>query len=204
MLVRIGGDQVTAALYARVSTTDQDCALQLRELREYCQRAGWTVQEYVETASGAAGKRRPQLERLMADARLRKFAAVVVWKIDRFGRSVQEFTARLRELDRLGVRFVAPSQGIDTDQANPAGRLLLHLLAAVAEFERELIRERVIAGIAKAKANGTRSGNRIGRPFLVCDRARARELRAAGRSYSQISEELGIPRTTVVRIVAQS
>jgi putative DNA-invertase from lambdoid prophage Rac len=194
---------MTAALYARVSTQDQDCALQLRELRDYCTRAGWDVAEYVETGSGKAGNRRPELERLLSDARLRKFGAVVVWKIDRFGRSVQEFTTRVCELDRLGIRFVAPSQGIDTDQANPAGRLLLHMLAAIAEFERELIRERVASGMASAKIHGTRSGKPIGRPRRICARGRVAEMREAGQSFGEIARALNLPRSTVFRIAAE-
>ena len=128
------------AIYARVSTQDQHCELQFSELRTYCHRWGWTdIAEYVEKVSGKAGQKRPVLEQLLADARLKKVDVVLVWKIDRFGRSVQEFVERVRTLDDVGVRFIAPNQGIDTDQRSPAGRLLTHILAAIAEFERDLI-----------------------------------------------------------------
>jgi len=185
---------VTAAIYARVSTYDQDCGLQLSELRAYCERSGWDVAEYVDQGiSGAAGKKRPALDRLLADARLRKFGAVLVWKIDRFGRSVQEFVGRILELDQAGVRFIAPSQGIDTDQRSPAGKLLMHILAAIAEFERALIQERVKAGVAEAK----RRGKHCGRPKRVFRRDQAAKLRQKGLSWRAISKKLGVPFSTI-------
>lgn len=185
---------MTAAIYARVSTYDQDCSMQLTELRAYAARAGWAVAEYVDQGlSGAAGKRRPELERLMADVRLRKLDSVVVWKLDRFGRSVQEFVERILALDQAGVRFVAPSQGIDTDHASPAGRLLMHILAAIAEFERELIRERVKAGVAEAK----RKGQHCGRPKRVFRRDQVAKLRAQGESWRAIAKRLKVPVSTI-------
>ena len=185
---------MTAAIYARVSTYDQDCGLQLSELRAYCERSGWSAVEYVDQGiSGAAGKKRPALDRLLADARLRKFGAVLVWKIDRFGRSVQEFVGRILELDQAGVRFIAPSQGIDTDQRSPAGKLLMHILAAIAEFERALIQERVKAGVAEAK----RRGKHCGRPKRVFRRDQAAKLRQKGLSWRAISKKLGVPFSTI-------
>jgi DNA invertase Pin-like site-specific DNA recombinase len=111
---------LTAAIYARVSTADQHCEMQLTELREYAARIRWKTAEYVEYASGKAGSKRPELDRLMEDARLRKVDVVVVWKLDRFGRSVQEFLDRVVRLDQSGVRFIAVTQGIDTDKNSPA------------------------------------------------------------------------------------
>ena len=185
---------MTAAIYARVSTSDQDCSLQLSELKAYCKRAKWKAVEYVDRGvSGAAGKKRPQLERLMADARLRKVDCVLVWKIDRFGRSVQELIARILELDQVKVRFVAPSQGIDTDQSSPAGRLLMHILAAIAEFERELIAERVKAGVAEAK----RKGKHCGRPKRIFRRDRVLKLRKKGMSWRKIAAKLKLPMSTI-------
>jgi putative DNA-invertase from lambdoid prophage Rac len=188
-----------AALYARVSTTDQSCEMQTRELREYAARRGWEIAgEYVDTGWSGAKVSRPELNRLMADARLRRFDAIICWKLDRFGRSLVNCVSAIQELASVGVRFLSVSQGLDTDQANPTSQLLLHILAAVAQFERELIRERVMAGMKSAKAKG----KAIGRPRLVFDRQRAVDLRAQGISYPQIARELGLSLGTVVRACA--
>ena len=144
--------------------------------------------------SGAKAKR-PGLDALMADARQRRIDVVVVMKLDRFGRSLMNCVAGIQELTAAGVRFIATSQGLDTDAANPTSRLLLHILAAVAEFERELIKERVSAGLKHAKAKGTR----IGRPRRVFDRQRVLDMRHQGMSYPQIARELGVGYGTVVR-----
>src|SRR5262252_4780959 len=104
---------MTAAIYARVSTSQQDHAMQLTELHEYCRRQGWAHVDYVDKASGKAGSNRPQLEQLMKDARLKKFDVVLVWKVDRFGRSLRHFIDNVLALSDAGVRFVAPNQGID-------------------------------------------------------------------------------------------
>lgn len=182
-----------AAIYARVSTADQHCELQLTELRAYVKRQGWQAVEYVEKASGKAGSRRPQLERLMKDAADRRIDVVLVWKLDRFGRSVQEFTNRVLELDRVGVRFVAVTQGIDTDKASPAGKLLMNILASIAEFERDLIQERVKAGVKEAQ----RQGKHCGRPKKVFRRDDAIALRKKGKSWREIEKQLGIPQATI-------
>src|SRR5450755_4923373 len=153
-----------AAIYARVSTTDQNCEVQLLELREFVQRQGWVVhKEYVDTGFSGAKASRPALDRLMADAAKRKFDCVAVWKIDRFGRSVLHLNQQLAALTSHGVRFIATSQSLDTDEKNPTSRLLLQILASVAEFEREMIRERTLSGIKAAQAAGTI----IGRPKRV-------------------------------------
>src|SRR5579871_3642777 len=146
-----------AAIYARVSTADQNCELQIRELHEYCSRRGWEIsREYMDTGWSGAKASRPELDRLMRDASLRHFDAVLVWKLDRFGRSVRNCLDGIEALRAAGVRFLAVSQSIDTDEANPTARLLLHILASVAEFEREMIRERVCAGVKNAKRKGKR------------------------------------------------
>jgi putative DNA-invertase from lambdoid prophage Rac len=190
---------MNCALYARVSTTDQNCEMQLRELRDYCTRRGWTItQEYVDTGWSGAKKNRPQLDRMMSDARAHRFDAVLVWKLDRFGRSVLNLVEGLLELTSAGVRFLCTSQNIDTDENNPTSRLLLHILAAVAEFEREMIRERVKAGL-KAAAHRGRHG---GRPVKVFSHDRALELHAAGTSLEEIARQLEIGRGTVQRLLA--
>jgi len=130
----------------------------------------------------------------MADARQRRFDVVLVWKLDRFGRSVVHCVSGIQELASLGVRFIATSQGLDTDESNPASKLLLHILAAVAQFERELIRERTIAGIRVAQANG----KHVGRPKRVFRRDELVGLRENGQSWRAIASQLGIPVMTAL------
>jgi DNA invertase Pin-like site-specific DNA recombinase len=188
-----------AAMYARVSTSDQTCTLQICELREYIERRKWECAGVYRDSMSGAKASRPGLDQLMADARLHRFDVVLVWKLDRFGRSLVHCVAGIQELQRLGVRFVAVTQNIDTDQANPTSRLLLHVLASVAEFERSLIRERVASGMKLAKARGTRSGRSIGRPRRIFDRGAAVQLRESGQSIQKIADELGVGVGTVVR-----
>jgi len=189
------------ALYARVSTTDQNCELQLRELREYAARRDWRVAtEYVDTGWSGAKANRPELDRLMRDAALRRFDAVLVYKLDRFGRSVRNCLDGIEALGAHGVRFLAVSQSIDTDHANPTARLLLHILASVAEFERELIRERVCAGVRNAKQNG----KQLGRKRVVFNRDRARAMRKSGATLREIASALEIGRGTVQRFLSQN
>ncbi len=184
-------------LYARVSTSDQDCSMQISELRGYAYRNGWRVEgEFVDTISGAKASR-PNLDLLMAAARLRLFDAVIVWKLDRWGRSLVNCLNSLEELDRLGIRFIVPGQNIDTDKNSPVGRLLLHILGAVGQFERELIKERVVAGVRQAQAKGTKSGKPIGRPKRVFRRDQAEAMRSSGKSWAQIGIALGVPPGTI-------
>src|SRR5688572_5374229 len=143
------------AIYARVSTADQSCDMQLCELREYTERRGWkAVGEYVDTGWSGAKASRPELDRLMRDASTRRFDAVLVWKLDRWGRSVAHSIKSIQELIALGIRFLAVTQNIDTEESNPMSRFMLHIFAAFAELEREMIRERVTSGIRVAKTNG--------------------------------------------------
>jgi DNA invertase Pin-like site-specific DNA recombinase len=184
-----------AAIYARVSTADQTCEMQLRELREYVAARKWTVDtEYVDTGWSGAKASRPELNRLMADARKRRFDAVLVWKLDRWGRSVADSIKSIQELTSLGVRFIAVTQNIDTDESNPMSRFLLHIMAAFAELEREIIRERVTAGVRAAKANG----KQLGRPKRVFRRDEAIRMRGNGMSWRRVAAELDVPVTTVV------
>ncbi len=189
---------MNCAIYARVSTTDQNCELQLRELREYCQRRGWPItEEYVDTGWSGAKSSRPALDRMMRDAAQHRFDCVAVWKLDRFGRSVLNLVEGLQTLHSHGIRFLATSQSIDTDQANPTSKLLLWILAAVAEFEREMIRERVKAGMAAAKARGVR----VGRPKSVLDRDRIWALHSRGKSVRQIAVAHKTTRSVVHRLL---
>jgi len=149
-----------AALYARVSTTNgQDPTMQTRELKEYCERRGWKiVGEYVDTGFSGAKEKRPELDRLMADAHRRRFDAVVVWKFDRFARSVSHLLRALETFKALGIEFVSLSEQVDT--STPMGKMVFTVLGAVAELERSLIAERVRAGLRNARAKG----KKLGRP----------------------------------------
>lgn len=191
---------IKVALYARVSTSDQNCDLQLSDLRQFSARMGWEVaEEYVDQGYSGAKASRPALDRLIADAKQRKFDVVAVWKIDRFGRSVLNLSQQLQTLEAYGIRFVATSQALDTDKSNPTSRLLLHILSSVAEFEREIIRERTVAGIAMARNRG----KALGRPRRIFRRDEALRMREAGLSFRQIGIELGVATMTVVRAIRE-
>jgi len=168
-----------AAIYARVSTANngQDPAMQTRELREYCERRGWTIAgEYVDTASGAKDSR-PELNRLLADVHQRKCDAVLVWKLDRWGRSLRHLVNSLAELESRGVAFVSLRDNLDL--STPAGRLMFQVVGAMAEFERALIQERVKAGMRNARAKG----RKIGRPPQTPLSPELREI--IGNTYAQ-------------------
>ena len=187
------------ALYARVSTHDkgQDPEMQLRELREYCQRRGWQIAgEYVDTCTGSKD-RRPALDRLMADAKRRKIDVVLVWKLDRFGRSLRHLLNSLAEFDALGISFASYTNAIDT--TTPAGKLMFSMLGAFAEFERDLIRERVRAGIAHRRAKGLR----VGRKPISIDPARLQALRAQGQTIREIASTLQCSRSFVHKTLAE-
>jgi putative DNA-invertase from lambdoid prophage Rac len=186
-----------AALYARVSTFDQHTIpLQIRALREYAARRGWTIAMQVkEVGSGAV--QRQLRETLLDAARRREIDVVLVWRLDRWGRSVADLLATLQELEHLGVGFVSLTEALDL--TTPAGRAMAALLAVFAEFEREILRERVRAGLAEARLNGTR----LGRPTTAaCKAAEVRKLHRAGISKSEIARRLDIGRTSVRRILA--
>jgi len=204
-----------AAIYARVSTTDQKCEMQLAGLREYVSRRAWELAgEYVDTGWSGSKANRPELDRLMRDAGKRLVDVILCWKLDRFGRSLLHCKTAIEKLRTHGVRFISTSQNIDTDESNPASRFLLHILMAAAEFERELIRERAMAGLNRyrgqyaagkvGKEVHSRSGKNlpVGRPKRVFARERVRELRFQGLSYRQIAKQLRIGEGTVRRVLA--
>jgi DNA invertase Pin-like site-specific DNA recombinase len=172
------GDYMTtttrAAIYARVSTSDQTCENQLLELRRYCEARGWRATEYVDTGISGAKDRRPSLDALLTDAKRRRFDVLVCWRLDRLGRNLRHLVTMLEELNHVGVAFVSLGEGIDC--TTPAGKLQLHILAALAEFERERIRERVVAGLRRAKAQGTR----LGRPKTTATPSSSATRRSAG------------------------
>jgi DNA invertase Pin-like site-specific DNA recombinase len=191
-------NNMRCAIYARVSTTDQNCEMQLRELREWVSRRGadWKVtKEYVDSGFSGTKSSRPALDALMADAAKRRFDCVCVYKLDRFGRSVLNLSQQLAALTSYGVRFIAVTQGLDTDQSNPTATLLLHILSAVAEFERQIIKERTLCGIQAARA----AGKIIGRPKRIFRRGEVVRLRdEEGLSWRAIGKQLGIPVMTAV------
>ena len=187
-----------AGLYARVSTQDQQTIpMQTRALREYATRRGWTITLQVkEIGSGAS--QRERREQLLEAARRREIDVVLVWRLDRWGRSVTDLLATLQELEHLGVGFVSLTEALDL--TTPAGRAMATLLAVFAEFEREILRERVRAGLAHARQNG----QRLGRPLTAGLHAdQVRKLYRAGTSKSEIARRLQIGRTSVRRILKE-
>ncbi len=167
------------ALYARVSTADQHPDAQLHRLREYASARGLEVaEEYVDRGVSGAKDRRPALDRLVADARRRRFDALACAKLDRLARSVRHLTALGADFEALGVDLIVVDQAIDT--STPSGRLLFNVLGSIAEFERDLIRERTIAGLAAAR----RRGRRPGRPPALDRRSKARALRLRRAGHS--------------------
>lgn len=188
------------AIYTRVSTDDQNCSLQLDALREHCKRYEFEVAgEYVDVGVSGKNASRPALNKLLADAKARRFEAVVVWKIDRFGRSVQNFANHLCLLQSFGVGFVSMSEAIDTRKTNPLSELLMNILIAFAQFGRSMIVENVTAGMRAAKHKGIRCG----RPKAVVDRTRLRRLKGEGMSLRAIGKKVGVSYATVARMLAE-
>ena len=184
-----------AALYARVSTLDQEPENQLAELRRYVAARDWVAIEYVDQGVSGAKDRRPALDRLVADARRRQVDTVVVWRLDRLGRSLKHLVTLLDEFHAVGVGFVSLGEGIDLH--TPAGRLQLHILAALAEFERARIAERVAAGLARARRNGTR----LGRPEKHVPESGLAPVR--GLSVREAAQRLGVSPTPAYRWLAR-
>lgn len=185
------------AAYLRVSTADQSTELQRRELEVYAAARGWATPMIYEDhgASGTTAKR-PQLQRLMQDARARRVNIVLVWKLDRFARSLKDLILMLQELSELGVSFVSLKDNLD--MTTSAGRLMVHMLGAFAEFEASLIRERVRAGIANARANG----KQLGRPKTRNDES-IKDMRSRGLSIRQIAVALRVSKGAVQRALKE-
>jgi DNA invertase Pin-like site-specific DNA recombinase len=170
--------------------------MQTRELREYCKRRGWKVTgEFVDEGISGAKDSRPELNKLISDAHRRRFDAVVVWRFDRFARSVSHLLRALENFKALGIEFVSLSEQVDT--STPTGKMVFTVLGAVAELERSLIAERVKAGLRNARAKG----KRLGRPPVIVDAARIASLRAHGRSWREIVAETGLSKGTAQRAV---
>jgi len=185
-----------AALYARVSTSDQEPENQLGELRRYAEARGWTATEFVDRGISGAKDRRPALDEMLGAAKRRKFDVLVVWRLDRLGRNLRHLILLLDELSALGVAFVSLAEGIDA--TTPAGRLQLHVLGAIAEFERARIAERVRAGLERAR----RQGARLGRPRVKVAHA---ELRAVLHlPITEAASRLGISPASFKRLKRQA
>ena len=196
---------IRAAIYARVSTVDQNCAMQLADLQQYCAARGWDVYgEYVDTISGTKSSR-PGRDKLMKDVRARRVDAIVVWKLDRWGRSLADTVVTLQELTSAGVRFISTTQGLDTDNSNPMGRAMIGMLSVFAQFEKDMINARVNAGVKRYQAEHaagrahSKSGKNlpIGRPKSIFRVDEAIRMREEGLSWRKIAKELGVPEATV-------
>jgi DNA invertase Pin-like site-specific DNA recombinase len=185
-----------AALYARVSTNDQTADNQLLELRRYAEVRGWTAKEYVDQGISGVKESRPALDTLISDARRRRFDVLVVWRLDRLGRNLRHLILTLDELTALGVSFVSLGKGIDT--STPAGRLQLHILGAIAEFERARIAERVKAGVDRAR----RQGRRLGRPEREVPESIIAPVR--GLSVREAAKRLGVSTATAHRWLSKA
>ena len=184
-----------AAIYGRVSTVDQEPENQLIEVRRFVAARGWTAHEYVDKGVSGAKDRRPALDQLLTDARRRRFDVLVCWRLDRVGRSLKHLITLLEELQALGVAFVSLAEGIDA--TTPAGKLQMHILGAIAEFERGRLRERVMAGLQRARMQGVR----LGRPRRHIDARGLSEV--AGLPAREAARRLGVPRSTLQRWLAQ-
>jgi DNA invertase Pin-like site-specific DNA recombinase len=190
-----------AALYARVSTTNhgQDVSTQTRDLEQFIAARGWNlIDSYLDIGISGAKDKRPELDRLMADAHRRRFDVVICWRFDRFARSVSHLLRALETFKALGIDFVSFSEQMDT--STPAGKMVFTVLGAVAELERSLIVERVKAGLRNARAKG----KRLGRPKKIVDGVRVARLRSAGLGWKKIAREMGIGVSTVLRVAQEA
>lgn len=186
----------SCAVYARVSTLDQHAGMQLEDLRRFAAKRFEETTEYVDQGVSGVQRRRPALDRLMADAHGRRFDAVLVWKFDRFARSLKHLIDALEEFRSLGIDFISLTEGVDT--TTPSGQLLFHVVGAVAQFERDLIRERVRSGLAHART----LGKHIGRPKALVDAEAVVRMRTEGKSLRAIARALGVPLGRVRRVLS--
>jgi DNA invertase Pin-like site-specific DNA recombinase len=194
------GETMKVGLYARVSAVDQHCTQQLTALRAHVVRHGWDLQgEYVDRTVSDAPASRPAMNRLMRAAEKGLVNCIVVVKLDRWGRNVTNFLGSMEDLARLGVRFIAIDQGVDTDPSDPAGKLLTHLLSAFSSIERDVLSERTIAGLRRGRS----AGRVRGRPRVVVDRDKIVRMCEGGATTREIGEQFEISAATVSRILTQ-
>jgi DNA invertase Pin-like site-specific DNA recombinase len=188
--------KITAAIYARVSTADQNYEMQLHDLRIYAERQGWTATEYLEKESSV--KRRPVFNRMIEDGRQGKFDVILVWRIDRFARSIRDFVMTVDDLTKARVGLISITENVDTRDDNPFAEFTRNLLANLAQLERKIIVSRVNAGIAEAK----RKGKHCGRPKRIFSRDEAIRLQKSGLSLRAIAGKMGVHFSTVSRALA--
>lgn len=181
------------AIYARVSTKDQHCEMQLTDLRKYAKHRSWEIEEHVEKASSV--KRRPVFDAMLQKARKGDYDVVLVWRIDRFARSMQHFVQTTLQLKQWGVRLISVTENVDSGDENPFARFMLGLLGLLAELEHGIIVERVQAGVIEAK----RQGKHCGRPRKVFRRDQAAAMRAGGMSWGEIARILLVPKSSIRR-----
>jgi len=187
------------ALYARVSTTDQSTDSQLLDLRRYVSERSWqSYKEYVDEGISGTKDSRPALNELMNDAKKRRFDVVLVWRFDRFARSTKHLILALEEFKNLGIDFVSYQENIDT--SSPLGSAIFTIISAVAQLERDIIAERVKAGLRRARENG----KKLGRPSAQVDVEKVLQMRAEGLSLRAIAKETGVSRTTVSDVLSSS
>ncbi len=187
------------AIYARVSTTDQSTESQLLDLRRYTRERGWTIfKEYCDNGVSGTKDSRPALNELMNDAKKRRFDVVLVWRFDRFARSTKHLILALEEFRNLGIDFVSYQENIDT--SSPLGSAIFTIISAVAQLERDIIAERVKAGLRRARENG----KKLGRPSAQVDVEKVLQMRAEGLSLRAIAKETGVSRTTVSDVLSSS
>ena len=184
-----------AAIYVRVSTHDQEVENQLEELRRFVEARGWEAREYLDEGVSGALEQRPALNALVRDAKRRRFDVLVCWRLDRLGRSLKHLITLLDDLQALGVAFVSLAEGIDA--TTPAGKLQMHILGAISEFERARCAERVRAGLARVK----RQGRQLGRPRVAVSEDALAAV--AGLSTRQAARQLGVSASTVRRRLRQ-
>lgn len=184
-----------AAIYVRVSTHDQEVENQLEELRRFVEARGWAAREYVDEGVSGALDQRPALDELVRDAKRRRIDVLVCWRLDRLGRSLKHLITLLDDLQALGVAFVSLAEGIDA--TTPAGKLQMHILGAISEFERARCAERVRAGLARVR----REGRRLGRPPVQISANAVESVR--GLSVREAARRLGVSRSTAHRVLGQ-
>jgi DNA invertase Pin-like site-specific DNA recombinase len=190
----------TVAIYARVSTDKQKVDMQLGELRQFAARSGWTIyKEYIDQSFTGANTNRPAFLDMMEAARKRKFNVLLVWKLDRLSRSLKDLINTLDELGSCGIDFVSYDNNLDT--STPTGKLVFQIVGAVAEFEKDIIRERVIAGLANARLKGKRLGRP---PKAAALYEQARIMRSEGLSFRKIGKQLGVDEGTIRKRLNQN
>ncbi len=188
-----------AALYCRVSTNDQKTDMQLNDLRKYAAQRNLTIyQEYIDNGISGSIKKRPALDSLMADAGKKRFDVILVWRFDRFARSSRHLVEALHTFRHIGIDFISYNENIDT--GSPLGEAMFTIISAMAQLERDIIRERVKAGLKNAR----KKGKTLGRPELEVDKAQFQKIQESGYSGRKMAKELGVSRTTITRLLSNN